>query len=779
MAAVLAAAYACAAPAWGQPTNARRMDQAMQGLAIRNAGNVRSPAETGAVHEPFTEPITAAKIGAAIDDAVTFLRSRQQPDGRIGVGYGAEGGETALAALAMLASGADPASDDCLKKALAYLAKVDVDNTYVRGIRANVWEYALRKVPYDEGIRKALKADFDWLLKALGNKEAWRYTMGATDWDNSCTQYGVLGIWAAARAGLDPGKEFWQKMSKHFRTCQTSEGGWSYLGASGPTANMSTAGLASMFLVFDMLHSDRAYSAKEPGAFTSGEAAECLKSIARGIDWLAKCDSGKEGSYYLYGIERTAVAGGRKYIGAEDWFARGALHVLTSQDRTGAIRGEYQGVVSTSLCTLFLVYGGAPAAYQKLQFGAGEDWNLNPRDIANLTKHLWTAYERPLNWSCVSIAAPAAELEAPVLFLSGAKAARFSEEEMLKLRQYVLGGGTILAEPADGSPEFARSMEELLAQMFSPRDYPKVHFQALEANHAVYTVVKQEWKARPELLGASDGTRTFFFLSKGYVAADWQMNRTDSDAFKLAMNLLFYATDLGTLEGRFASILPNTSPAPERKGTSAVVARVKYACPKDAPYAWSAGEATWSALAPYFRHVTGAALREKPPVEPGKDDLSGIGLLHITGRGAMALTAAQREALKKYVEGGGTILADAWAGGPEFARTARAELEAVFGALAPLPDDDVLAAGRFAGGADLARDVGLKLRARVLVRQRDLPVRGPKLLVARVKGRPAVLFSEFDLSGALAGVRDFGALGYDRPSACRIATNILAYGIME
>ena len=36
-----------------------------------------------------------------------------------------------------------------------------MNNTYVRGIRANVWEYALRKVPYDTGIRAALKADVD------------------------------------------------------------------------------------------------------------------------------------------------------------------------------------------------------------------------------------------------------------------------------------------------------------------------------------------------------------------------------------------------------------------------------------------------------------------------------------------------------------------------------------------------------------------------------------------------------------------------------------------
>jgi hypothetical protein len=84
-----------------------------------------------------------------------------------------------------------------VKNSLNALAKLEPNNTYVRAIRANVWEYALRKVPQDERIRKLLQDDFQWLLAALGNKEGWRYQRDSTDWDNSCTQYGVLGIWNA------------------------------------------------------------------------------------------------------------------------------------------------------------------------------------------------------------------------------------------------------------------------------------------------------------------------------------------------------------------------------------------------------------------------------------------------------------------------------------------------------------------------------------------------------------------------------------------------------
>ena len=112
----------------------------------------------GVLHEPFAEPMTAAKIRDAIDDAVLFLRARQAKDGSIEDGH-AQGGGTALAALAILASGANPASDEQLQKALDWLAKIEPNNTYVRGIRANVWEYALRKVPHDEKYRAMLKTD--------------------------------------------------------------------------------------------------------------------------------------------------------------------------------------------------------------------------------------------------------------------------------------------------------------------------------------------------------------------------------------------------------------------------------------------------------------------------------------------------------------------------------------------------------------------------------------------------------------------------------------------
>jgi hypothetical protein len=720
------------------------------------------------IHDPFTPPITAAKIRTAIDDAVYNLRTQMGPDGSV---HGDEG-QTALTALTLLAAGADPAADDGLKKMLDWLGERKPDNTYIRGVRANIWEYALRKVPEDAKLKALLKEDFEWLLAAKGDRVGWRYTKASTDWDNSCTQYGMLGVWAATRAGHDPGDKFWTSLSKHFRDVQGADGGWSYI--TGPSSpNMATAGLASLFLVFDMYHGKTPYSRANPRTFAEGDAAAVLKSLERGMDWLGKQKGGKDDGYYLYGIERTGVASGLKLIGGADWFAEGSQVILQAQQRDGSIPLSGHGGVAGNTCfgALFLVYGGAPVAVNKLQYGKGSDWNLNPRDLANLSKALWTAYERPINWQTVSIKSPASEFDAPILFISGSEKWDFTEAEAMKLREYIERGGTILAEPSDHSKPFAESMERLLRDMYPPKAYPNIKLDALAADHPIFTVVKHEWKNRPKLRGAHNGTRTFFLISDEYLSGDWQANREASDAFPFAMNLLFYATDLGELEGKFSTILPEKAPAKAKKGTI-TIARVRHGNTQD----WEAAGRAWDKLVPLGTHLTGLTFKQADPVVLGKDSLKDVKLLHMTGRNAVTLTDAERTALKEFVQGGGTVLVDSHAGKAEFAKAARKQLEDLFGELQPLAREPALAEGRFENGQDLSVGIGFTLAARQAIRAKGEKSEGQKLLIARTKaGRPAVLFSEYDIVSTGAGIANYRALAYKPESARKILGNMFTY----
>src|SRR5262245_36941812 len=69
------------------------------------------------------------------------------------------------------------------------------------------------------------------------------------------------------------------------------------------------------------------------------------------------------------------------------------------------------------------------------------------KDLANLSKALWTAYERPINWQTVSITSPAAEFDAPILFISGSEKWEYTAAEAMKLREYVERGGTASLQP--------------------------------------------------------------------------------------------------------------------------------------------------------------------------------------------------------------------------------------------------------------------------------------------------------------------------------------------
>lgn len=758
------------------------MKQAQANLAVAVlVVSILQASAQAPVHEPFAKPITAAKIQVAIDDAVQYLRTQQATDGSIGDGGGRDvSGSTALAALTMLAAGKHPGNYAPLRRALDYAMAHDPDGTYARGIRANTWEYALRKLPNDEKIKAVLSKDCVWLQKALAEKEGWRYNLNSNDWDNSVTQYGVLGMWAGMRAGHQPSPAFWRTMAKHFQSCQHETGGWGYQNGHGATANMATAGLATMFLVFDSYFGRTSYSKENPRVFTDGDAALCLASLEKGMNWLGEHGGSVEDSYYLYGIERAGVASGRKYFGGRDWFAEGAIAALSRQAAGGNFGsiGHGNDVVKTAFSTLFLVYGGAPVAFNKLEYGQSQDWNLNPRDLANLSKYMWNAYERPLNWNSVNLSAPASEFEAPILVITGSDSIDFSAEEVAKLREYINRGGMIIAEPSDYSKPFRQSMVKLAEQMFPVESYPQATLAELGADHPIFEVVTDKWNKQPKLHGMSNGSRIVFLLSDDYLCADWQENNTDADAFKLAMNLLFYTIDLGELDGKYATYLPNTPAVPQRDATLSV-ARVRFNSGENMVHDWDVGKLAWQRYAPYLRHTTGCSLTEVEPVALDPAKIPEANLLHVSGRGRFSLSPEEQTAMKKYVETGGTILVDAYAGSDLFADSAKQQLTAIFGELEPLPNSHELVAGGFSGGNLLTKGIRYKLAGSRALRAADLSTREQHLQVVFHEGRPAVIFSDLDLTSAVSGIRVFECKGYKPDTAMKIVGNLATYLLAE
>lgn len=715
-----------------------------------------------------------------IDMGCTFIRSTQAANGS----FGSNLGETGLGALALLASGADPKGDHALKRALEFLeANKDNGQTYVHGITANVWEYALRRYPDDNKYRELLMHDAKWLMEALGKKTGWRYSKDSTDWDNSVTQYGVLGIWAACRGGFDPGREFWRDRADHFLKHQNSDGGWGYVTNSGSTANMATAGLATQFLVYDKLFSGDCYRPGQADPFASKEAKDIWTSLERGMGWLGETAAKHRGhhsfgGYYNYGVERVGVASGRQTMGGLDWFRHGAQPLLMLQNADGSFNTSGHGgvIAQAGFNVLFLVYGGAPVAFNKLQYGNGPNWNRNPRDLATLTGSLWSAYERPLNWQSVELEDDQAGWEGAILFISGDEEVTFTPAQLAKLKAYVDRGGTILAEPLPGAQAFEDSMQQLAAALV-PDDGTKRRLRTLGNDHPLYTCMPQEWRKRPRFRGLSDGARTVFFLSRNYLSGDWQSGsvKENDDAHKIAINLLYYVYDLGSPRPRYPFALPESSPA-EKQERTCVVHRMN---PRGASSGDFLRALDTTKVEEYVLHTAGITLDVRSgPLSTDDGASPSPDVIHLSGMTHFKLTDADKTALRECVGRGSILLADAYASSPEFIASCRKELTDLFGELRPLSSDSHLAAGTFRGGEDLY-ELRYNLVARRELKTRGLRPRGQSLEVIEVDGRPAVIFSPIDLTAALAGIRNYRAPSYNPDSARRLLANVVAYACAD
>ena len=422
-----------------------------------------------------TTPATAAspeQVDRALEHAKQFVYDRQSnglweehpgqptaaeiaalPHSPLG---GQWGGQTALAVYALLAAGESPLSEK-LAPAIKFLKSADIKGTYALGLRTQIYPF----LPPSKEVRDEAVTD----VKRLGDsaftsgpaKGLYDYLLDSKNTsrtDHSVSQYGVLGVWACERAGAEVPSPFWQLVENAWiRDQNPGDGSWSYGRAEGrrgeATASMTVAGTATLFITQDYLHASM-------GINCSGNVVN--PHIDAGIKWIADnfdnvfTDPGIAAPYYaLYGVERVGVASGRKYFGKVNWYQRGSDYLIDNQSP----RGGWGNLNETCFAMLFLSRGRAPVIFNKLQYdvnGTEGNWNERPRDVANLTHWIAKETERDLNWQIVNLSGSADELlDAPVLYISGNKALKFTPQEEAKLRQYCEDGGLIVGNPDCGS----------------------------------------------------------------------------------------------------------------------------------------------------------------------------------------------------------------------------------------------------------------------------------------------------------------------------------------
>ena len=148
-----------------------------------------------------------------------------------------------------------------------------------------------------------------------------------TDYDNSCTQYAILGLRSCADAGIEIPAPVWADAEKHLLSTQCSDGGWCYVGNAAGYGSMSAGGLGSLAIC----------------KFYLNKEIKNDKNVKRGMDLLAQNFTVRENPkyttwhyYYLYTLERAGIFADTEQFGGNEWYPIGANYLINEQKPDGS-----------------------------------------------------------------------------------------------------------------------------------------------------------------------------------------------------------------------------------------------------------------------------------------------------------------------------------------------------------------------------------------------------------------------------------------------------------
>ncbi|MCK4340237.1 MAG: DUF4159 domain-containing protein [Phycisphaerae bacterium] len=713
--------------------------------------------------------MTDQNVDAAIQRAVAWIKSQRNEEGhwqRLDNPKDRDwAGNSGLAVLSLLYADEDP-REEFLARSLEWLMLQKLNGTYAYGTRA----HALAIVP-GGAYKSLLEADLQWLLKAVWPRESehpgcYNYTPPREGrkkgrWDNSVSQYGVLGVWMAAEAGLKVPDWYWEIVGEHWLSCQNHDGGWGYKENEKSTGSMTAAGLASLFVVLDQRYAARPKEA--PGLLSALEAA---------LNWLGREytpeNPGGQSTwkfYYLYGVERAGRASGYKYFRDKDWFREGATFLLDTQKPDGQWRstgGQMNELRNTTFALMFLCHGRAPLLFNKLQHQA--DWNNRLRDVAGLTRYVGHTFERLLNWQIVRLEGPIEDLmDAPVLYMYGESTWEFNEVEVQKVREYCQRGGLLFAVAGKDSDKFRRAFEKLAKQAF-----PEFALRPLPDEHPLFTgEVSFPIDNPPVMLEVNNGVRTLMLFSTRDLAEAWNKYAVRGKGeldFQIGSNVYLYATDKTTIRSRLQT--PYIALRETEIERTINLARVKY------DGKWDVEPYGWTRLARYMHNETATRLLVTSGVTFDSAAIKDFRAAYITGTESFEFTTDEMKGLRRFLNGGGTLLADAAGGSREFIKALDEQLREILrDEPRVLPPDSFLLTG--VGVEDAVDLAGTSYRR--AAHSEGAGRKYPRLKTFGSRRRFSVIYTPLDLSASLLGTQVFSLAGYEPESTLRILRNLLLY----
>jgi hypothetical protein len=178
--------------------------------------------------------------------------------------------------------------------------------------------------------------------------------------DHSNTQFAVLALWIASRHHAGRTVDALQQADAHFLKSQHPDGSWGYAGMSHRSRDSMTCG---GLVALGLGHGAEIKSGDKDRAF-----AKRKNAIAKGLRFLEKTLErpprprgnhflGAEADsdlYFLWSLDRLAMAYGLRSIGKTAWYPWAAQLLVGSQHSDGSWRESYGGPVDTCFALLVL-----------------------------------------------------------------------------------------------------------------------------------------------------------------------------------------------------------------------------------------------------------------------------------------------------------------------------------------------------------------------------------------------------------------------------------------
>jgi hypothetical protein len=180
--------------------------------------------------------------------------------------------------------------------------------------------------------------------------------------DNSNTQFAILALWVARRYGL-PVEDAVARTDARFRKSQHRDGGWGYRVEDPESTNTMTCAGTLALAVAHGIAADLAKKANKPAPDPSKDAPlqAALLAISTTIDHPVEkrggrvevIPQGRRAYYFLWSLERVAMALGLETIGKKDWYTWGAEILVANQRADGSWLGDHAWLADNTVDTCF------------------------------------------------------------------------------------------------------------------------------------------------------------------------------------------------------------------------------------------------------------------------------------------------------------------------------------------------------------------------------------------------------------------------------------------